>query len=128
MNEELNTQAQHFNQNQITNNMANDMRLISVLAIIYGAINCISIIGAIIGIPMIFAGIRLKESADLFMDYSQFNNVETLNLALSNQARFFRIIKILAIISLILLALSILFTIIVIIVGGAAIFNSANPY
>ena len=34
-----------------------------VLAIVSGAFTCLSIIGAIIGIPMIFAGINMRKGA-----------------------------------------------------------------
>ena len=44
--------------------MTSDMRFVGLFTIIYGAINCLSIIGAVIGVTMIFIGIRMREAAD----------------------------------------------------------------
>jgi len=46
--------------------MSGDMKFIGILTIIGGALTCLSIIGAAIGIPYIFAGIRLKDAASTF--------------------------------------------------------------
>ena len=41
--------------------MTNDMRFVGMFAIIYGALTCLSIIGALIGVPIIFVGLRMRK-------------------------------------------------------------------
>ena len=49
--------------------MSKDMNFVAIFIIIYGAVTCLSIIGMIIGIPIIFAALRLKESAEAFKHF-----------------------------------------------------------
>ena len=46
----------------IVHRMSGDMKFLGIFTIIMGSLSCITIIGAIIGIPYIIAGMRLKES------------------------------------------------------------------
>ena len=88
------------------------MRIFGLFNIIMGAVNCLGCIGAIFGIPMIFAGIRLRQSADAFLDYVNNNDESHLDTALERQSRYFFIQKVFVIISLILIIISIIFFII----------------
>jgi len=91
--------------------MTKDMRFVGMFAIIYGAINCLTIIGALIGVPMIFIGMRIREAADQFSIFKTTNNAAALRLGFEFQGKYFRIIKILIIIQLVLIVLCIIFVV-----------------
>ena len=82
--------------------MAGDMKFLAIYSIVYGAINCLTIIGAAIGVPMIFVGIRMKDSAEAFRAYTSVKDVNILQQALFLQSKYMRTLKILGIISIIL--------------------------
>ncbi len=108
----------NYGQNPIgflINSLVGNMKFVGVFTIIYGALTCLGCISAAIGIPMIFAGIRLRESADFFKAYADanMNNPEILSQALEKQNRFFNIQKIIIIVSLVLTVLYIIFMILV---------------
>ena len=94
-------------------NMAKYMNFMGLLQIIGGAFYCITIIGAIIGIPTIFMGIRLREAADGFKKYLTSDSKEDLSFAIERQTKSFFIQFVLAIISLALFGLYIIIMIIV---------------
>lgn len=91
--------------------MTKDMRFVGMFTIIYGAIICLTIIGALIGVPMIFIGMRMREAADQFLIFKTTNNSATLRLGFELQGKYFRIIKILIIIQLVLMVLGIILVI-----------------
>ncbi len=92
--------------------MTKDMRFVGMFTIIYGAINCLTIIGALIGVPMIFIGMRIREAADQFLIFKTTNNAAALRLGFELQGKYFRIVKILIIIQLVLIVVSIIAVII----------------
>jgi len=92
----------------VVRKMTNDMRFVGLFTIIYGALSCISIIGAIIGVPLIIAGLRLRESADTFVAYLSAKEENTLIKGFDLQGKFFFIHKVIIIITLILFALYII--------------------
>ncbi len=100
--------------------MSGDMRFVGIFYIIMGALNCLSIVGAIIGIPYIICGLRLRESADAYSSYLASNDSNLLERAFERQGSFFFIQKVLLIIGIVIAALAIIF----IIAFGAMIFNS----
>lgn len=91
--------------------MSGDMTFLGIVEIIVGALNCLTIIGAAIGVPMIFAGMRLKESADAFTSYTTAAEAGTLRGALEKLGRHFHIHKILVIISIALTVLYLIFVV-----------------
>ncbi len=100
--------------------MSGDMRFVGIFYIITGALNCLSIVGAIIGIPYIICGLRLREAADAFNSYLGSNDMNLLERAFERQGSFFFIQKVLMIIGIIIAVLAIIF----IIAFSAMIFNS----
>ena len=112
---------------QIIFTMVKNMKFVAIWTIVIGAINCLSCIGAVIGIPVIFAGIRLKESAESFLNFatSKLNDRMALDIALEKQSRFFYIYKILIIVGIILFILYIIGIIIVLVMfpSGKRIYN-----
>ena len=114
---------QEFNQHFILNKMASDMNFMAIYSIVMGAITCLSIIGAALGIPQIFAGLRLRESSEAFKSYASTNNVAALQFAFERQQRYFHITKIIAIVGIVLAVLIIIFYSIVI---GMLLSHSSN--
>ena len=90
----------------VVRKMTNDMKFVGLFTIIYGALSCISIIGAIIGVPLIIAGLRLRESADAFVAYLTSKEENKLIQGFDLQGKFFFIQKIIIIVTLILMVLS----------------------
>jgi hypothetical protein len=88
--------------------MAKYMRFIGILQIIGGAIYCLTIIGALIGVPVIYMGIRLREAAESFEKYLTSDSKQDLELAVFKQTKSFYIQYVLTIITLVLLALYII--------------------
>jgi hypothetical protein len=93
------------------NKMTGDMRFVGIFYIILGAIYCLTIIGAIIGIPFIICGLRLRESADAYNGYIGSNDTNMLERAFERQGSFFFIQKVLMIIGLVLMVIYIIFII-----------------
>jgi len=102
------------------NKMTGDMRFVGVFYIIMGALYCLSIIGAVVGIPLIICGLRVRESADAYTAYLGSSDTNMLERAFERQGSFFFIQKVLMIISLVMIVLYIIF----IIAFGAAIFSA----
>lgn len=98
------------------------LRIIGVLAILGGAFYTITIIGALVGVPMIFAGVYLMQAAGHFENGLQGNparlyeGVDRLSLA----------IQIAGIIALIGLVFTILYFIFIFAVVGLGVFSAAS--
>ncbi len=90
---------------QKTSQMIGDMKFVGIFTIVYGAITCLSIVGAIIGIPMIIMGMRLRESAEFYTSYQVQKDDNTLHLAFEKQGSYFNIQKILIIIGMVIFGL-----------------------
>jgi Family of unknown function (DUF5362) len=91
------------------NKLNGDMNFVGIFFIIIGAIECISIVGAIVGVPLIISGLRLRESAASFGSFLTSGNEAALDNALERQSRFFFIVKVLIIIALVMFVLEIIF-------------------
>ncbi len=92
--------------------MTSDMRFVGLFVIIYGVLNCLTIIGALIGVPLILAGLRMREASDQFHYFRMTNDPAAMRSGFELQGRFFRIFKILIIVALVLTVLYIIFIIV----------------
>ncbi len=101
--------------------MSSDMTFLGIFEIVIGAIYCITIIGAALGIPLIFAGLRLKNSAGSFVAYTAAPESANLRTALEHLGKHFRIHKILVIISIAFMLLYIIIMVVIVgmVIGGA---------
>ncbi len=97
----------------IVRDMCGDMKLAGIFGIIFGAFYCVTIIGALVGVPYIIASIRLRESADAFLGYLDANNFEALQKGFEKQKSFFFISKVLLIISLVFFVFMVLYFIVI---------------
>jgi hypothetical protein len=88
--------------------MTRDMRFVGWFYIIYGALTSLTIIGAIIGVPLLISGLRLREAADDFDGYHRTNNFDAVLRGLERQGRFFFIQKVFAILTIVFLLLYII--------------------
>ncbi len=88
--------------------MTKDMRFVGLFTIIYGVINSLTIIGAFIGVPLIFMGIRIREAADHYDYFNASGDMNALQNAIDKQYKYFNIQKILVIVSLFFIALYII--------------------
>lgn len=91
--------------------MVANMRFVGIFTIIYGALTCLGIITAIIGVPLVIAGLRLREAADQFERYAHARDEASLAGALERQGSYFYIQKVFILIALAFTALYILFVI-----------------
>ena len=107
--------------------LSSDMRFVGLFFIIIGVFYSLTIIGAIMGIPLIISGLRLRESSDSFTSYMVSGDNNMLERALERQSRFFFIQKIFIIITLVLMVLYII-AIIVLIVTVLPYFDHNIPY
>ncbi len=106
------------------NKMTGDMQFVGIFYIIGGALECLSIIGAIIGIPLIICGLRIRESADSFKGYLTTSDSSMLERALERQGRYFFIQKVLIIISIAVVILMIIFWIVI----GISLLSNFSHY
>jgi hypothetical protein len=94
------------------NKMTGEMNFVGMFYIIIGAMYSLTIIGAIVGIPLIISGLRLRESSDSFKGYLTSNDASMLERAFEKQERFFFIQKVFVIITIVFLVLYIILMII----------------
>lgn len=106
--------------------MKRDMNFVAIVSIIFGSLSCLSIIGAITGVPMIIAALRLKEAAAAFDDFINTGNTGAIAYAFERQSKCFNLIKILFIIGLVLIAIYIIVIIALLSSGVLAHLNSIN--
>ncbi|MDZ7634623.1 MAG: DUF5362 family protein [Bacteroidales bacterium] len=121
MSNEETTVEQSQTQTPLSTNLPNltkYMSFIGLLAMIGGVIYCLTIIGAIIGVPYFIMGRRLRESADAFTGYNSSSSGKDLETAIERQTKAFFIMYVLAIISLVLLAIYIIVIIGLLASGG----------
>lgn len=97
------------------------MRIVGIVLVVFGAIYCISIIGAIFGIPMIIMGLYLHQAAGHFE--SGFRGyAEQLHEGADKLARTIQIAGILTLVGVVLMVLyfAVLFVVLAIGIVGSA--------
>ncbi len=97
------TFSPNFNSN--LTKLCKDMKFWAWYTIISGGLACLSIFGAIVGIPQLIAGLRLKDSIDDFEAYLQSGNLENIEQAIEKQMKYYSSMKIIVIVSLIVIFL-----------------------
>jgi len=79
-----------------------DMRFMGWISMIYGILTCLSIIGAVLGVPLIIASHRFIEGVNRFQLFREKGTQDELAAGFYELGRSFRILKILTIIYLVL--------------------------
>jgi len=82
-----------------------DMRFIGWVSMIYGILTCLSLVGAVVGVPLIIASHRFIEGINRFDLFRQTGTEDELQAGFYELGRSFRILKILTIIYLVLILL-----------------------
>lgn len=110
--------------------MSKWMKFNGIIWIIYGAIYCLTCVGAIIGWAPILLGVWAINSSKSFLDYIQNNNEAGIEEGFSKLKSIFLLTGILTIILLVIFVIYIIVMIIVFAVAGPSIFkgilNNAN--
>jgi type III secretory pathway component EscU len=91
--------------------MNGDMKFVGMFTIIYGGLICLSIIGALIGVPLIIAGMRIREAADQFSIFKTTNNTGSMRSGFELQGKYFHILKVLIIVGIVMTVIYIIFII-----------------
>lgn len=108
--------------------MSRHMSFVGLFCIIYGVLACLSIIGAILGIPFIIAGLRIRESADSYLGFSKISDARQLLTAFEKQSSFFFIMKVLIIIALVLFALYLFILVVFVGFWGSEFLNDLSNF
>ena len=82
-----------------------DMRFVGMFYIIFGALYCLTIIGALIGVPSLIMGLRLRDAAKGLEAYQTTHSQKALYYAFDKQRSFFNIQKIIIAIMLVFMVL-----------------------
>lgn len=98
--------------------MSKYMQFIGTFTLVVGIVYCVTIIGAIFGIPLYYMGRRLRESAQAFLNYRRSDSKQDLYNAIEKQSRAFFIQYIFAIIGLVFMGLYIIILIILLASGA----------
>lgn len=110
--------------NPIIDSLSGWMKFIGIYTIVIGAITCVGIITAAIGVPLIFAGLALSKSAKSLKTYKNYNSPYVLNEVFTSFHKYFKIQGILTIISIIL---TIIYLVAVVFLFALS-FNGFFPY
>jgi hypothetical protein len=86
-----------------------DMRFMGWISMIYGILTCLSIIGAVLGIPLIIASHRFIEGVNRFEQYRLNGAPEELATGFYDLGRSFRILKIVTVVYLVLILANLAF-------------------
>jgi len=98
-------QQNNFIINSIIDSLSGWMKFLGIYTIVSGAISCLGIITAAIGIPLIFAGIALTKGAKSIKTYKQFNSPYVLSEVFTSMNKYFKIQGIIAIVGIVILAI-----------------------
>lgn len=88
--------------------MVKDMNFVGSFLVVFGIINCITIAGLLIGIPMVYAGLEMKGASDHFGVFKSTDQGKFLATGFEAQGKSFRIIKIIILSGIVIVLLSII--------------------
>ncbi len=79
-----------------------DMRFMGWVGLIYGILTCLSIVGAVVGVPLIIAAHRFIEGVNRLENYRRESSESELKAGFADIGRSFRYLKVLTIIQIVL--------------------------
>lgn len=97
-----------------------DMRFMGWVGLIYGIMSCLSLVGAVVGVPLIIASHRFIEGVNRLENYRRENSVAELKAGFAEMGRGFRYLKVLIIIYIVLTLASLAF---VFLLGGLGLLS-----
>lgn len=113
----------NFIMNSMIDSLSGWMKFIGIYTIIIGAISCLGIITAAIGVPLIFAGIALNKGSDNIKNYKQCNNPYVLNEVFTSLNKYFKIQGILTIVGIVLTVVYIVFIILMLVFAANSFYD-----
>jgi ABC-type multidrug transport system permease subunit len=99
---------QSFQNEVLYPRLTGNMKFVGIYYMVVGVLTSITIIGAIVGVPIFLAGSRLRDAAENLKLYNENKSDETLNRAFNLQNSSFFIYKILIIVGLVIAVLYII--------------------
>jgi hypothetical protein len=123
-NYESNNQQMNFMMNSIIDSLSGWMKFIGIYTIVTGALTCIGIITAALGIPLIFAGIALTRGSKSIKSYKQHNSPYILNEVFTSFNKYFKIQGIMAIIGIAIFVIYIVILLFVFVVSINGVFRN----
>jgi len=102
-------QQNNFILYSIIDTLSGWMKFIGIYTIVTGAITCIGIITAAIGVPLIFAGIALTKGSKSIKSYKEYNSPYILADLFTSMNKYFKIQGILALVGIVLSIIFIVF-------------------
>ncbi|HKL67228.1 MAG TPA: DUF5362 family protein [Bacteroidales bacterium] len=100
--------------------MASDMKFYAIFYVIVGVFYCLTILGALYGIPLIIYSIKLKDSADQYREFVRSKDFFMLHKAMESQRKFFFFNKVIIIIGILF---TLLYLLLIIWFGSALFFD-----
>jgi len=100
--------------------MASDMKFYAIFYVIVGVFYCLTILGALYGIPLIIYSIKLKDSADQYREFVRSKDFFMLQKAMESQRKFFFFNKVIIIIGILF---TFLYLLLIIWFGSALFFD-----
>lgn len=100
--------------------MAADMKFYAIFYVIVGIFYCLTIFGAIYGIPLIIYSVKLKDAADQYREFVASKDFFMLHKAMENQRKFFFFNKVIIIIGILF---TLLYLLLIIWFGSALFFD-----
>lgn len=91
-----------YDLHSIIDSLSGWMKFIGIYTIVMGALTCIGIITAAIGVPLILAGIALTNGSKSIKTYKEYTNPYILNEVFTSMNKYFKIQGILAIVCIVL--------------------------
>ncbi len=113
----------NFMMNSMIDSLSGWMKFMGIYTIIAGAISCIGIITAAIGVPMIFAGIALNKGSDSIKTYKHYNNPHHLNEVFTSLNKYFKIQGIIAIVGIVFSIVYIIFIILMLVYATNGLYD-----
>ena len=95
-----------------------DMRFMGWVTLIYGVLSCLTIVGAVVGVPVIIAAHRFIEGVNRFENWGGSGNAVDLHQGFGELGRSFRILKV---ITIVYLVLTVLYLVFLFFLGGLAL-------
>jgi ABC-type glycerol-3-phosphate transport system permease component len=108
----------------IISKLGADSKLVGILNIVLGVINCLTISGIISGVIMIITGMKAKEAGDHFQNFSAFSDEAEEYRGLESLGKYFRWMKISIIVSLVVVVVLIIISL----MTGSMMKPRSNPY
>lgn len=78
---------------QVVEDLSADMQFVGMFAVIIGGILSVTVVGALLGVPLIRAGLRIRESGEAFNQHLTSGDNDTLQFAVERLQRHFAMLR-----------------------------------